>query len=395
MNILYISWRAPYSSVSHAGGKTFNYYIKGIAKNTNNNIVLLTLGNEKDQEKCDCPSAGIKTVFVNNYMKPYRWNNIILNKWIFGKSCGLYDQKIIIAVKNALIDIHKDGYVPDVIVMEWTQMVLLIDLIKKIFPKAKYVSSEHDVSFLGLERKYHAEKNVIRKLYRYLKYRLVYMRECASLKKCDLILCHNKKDVALLENNHVYGAKSIVPYYDQYHLNRDTSTECKYITFFGAMAREENYKSVIWFIKNVMPLIDDLEFVFCILGANPPEELKKYRDEKILVTGFVEDVSEYLEKTKIAVLPLVLGAGIKVKVLEFAAAGIPIATNKIGIEGIPLENNIEYLHCETAEEFATAIRKALTNKIDLDLISKKEMATIEKNFDLRESLKNYIKWLEF
>ena len=43
MNILYISWRAPYSSVSHAGGKTFNYYIKGIAKNTNNNILVVML----------------------------------------------------------------------------------------------------------------------------------------------------------------------------------------------------------------------------------------------------------------------------------------------------------------------------------------------------------------
>ena len=143
-----------------------------------------------------------------------------------------------------------------------------------------------------------------------------------------------------------------------------------------------------------MPLISDLEFTFCVLGANPPEGLKKYASKKVLVTGFVENITEYLNKTKVAVLPLVLGAGIKVKVLEFAAAGIPIVTNKIGIEGIPLERNSEYLHCETAEEFANTIREVLSNKIDLDTISKNEVIAIKKNFDLEASLKNYISWLE-
>lgn len=394
MNLLYISWRTPYSNVSHAGGKTFNYYIKGMASNTNNNIVLLTLGNEKERERCDCADLGIETIFINDYIAERKWKNKASALWIFGKSCGLYNQNIVDAVKYAMIDLKNRGYMPDVIVLEWTQMVLLVDIARNIFPEAKYVASEHDVSFLGLERKYKTEKNIIHRLYRYIKYRVVYKRECKALKGCDLILCHNKKDVALLENNNVRDAKSIVPYYDRYHLNKSAGVESKYITFFGAMAREENYKSVIWFIKNVMPLVDDLEFMFCILGANPPEELKKYSSKKIIVTGFVEDITEYLNETKVAVLPLVLGAGIKVKVLEFAAAGIPVITNEIGIEGIPLKRNSEYLHCETAQEFAETIRGVLTNKIDLDLISKNEEAAIKANFDLDESLSNYINWLE-
>lgn len=394
MELLYISWRTPYSSVSHAGGKTFNYYIKGMAKQTNNNIVLLTLGNEKDRERCDCSEFGIKTIFINDYIDAHGWKNKILKKWIFGRSCGLYNQNIIGAIKNALVDLQKSEYTPDVVIMEWTQMVLLIDIIKRFFPKAKYIASEHDVSFLGLERKYRAEKNIICRPYRYMKYKVVYIRECKALKRCNLVLCHNRKDVKLLENNNVYGARSIVPYYDRYYLRKDDASKSNYITFFGAMAREENYKSVIWFIENVMPLISDLEFTFCVLGANPPEELKKYASKKILVTGFVEDITEYLNKTKAAVLPLVLGAGIKVKVLEFAAAGIPIVTNEIGIEGIPLERNSEYLHCETAEEYANTIRKILLNEIDLASISKNEVISIKEYFGLDESLKNYISWLE-
>lgn len=396
MNILYISWRAPYNNVSHAGGKTFNYYIKGMAKKTNNSIALLTIGNPTDKEKCDCKDAGIETYFLDEYMRtPRNWREALSKKWIFGITCGMYGISIVDGVKNALSALRDNGYKPEVIVMEWTQITILVELIKSYYPNARYVSSEHDVSFLGLERKYLLEKNPVRKLFRFLKYRVLYKRECAALKECDLILCHNEKDVNLLGRNNVHGAKMIVPYYDQYQLmDGRLDSENKYVTFFGAMAREENYKSVIWFIENVMPQISDLDFKFCVLGSNPPDFLRQYESNKILVTGFVEDITEYLNKTKIAVLPLVLGAGIKVKVLEFAAAGIPIITNEIGIEGIPLERDKEYLHCESAKEFADTIRKVLTNQIDLASISKKEVAAIHNKFELSKSLDNYIKWLE-
>lgn len=393
MNFLYVSWRVPYDGVSHAGGKTFNYYIKGLSHNTNNRIVLLALGDKSDQKKCDCTKSGIKTIFIDNH-KNYNWRDKIASKWFLGKSCGMYSQNIIVEIENALISINENGYTPDVIVLEWTQMVFLVDLVKRIFPMAKCVASEHDVSFLGLKRKYQTETNLFIKPLRYLKYKIVQIRECAALRECDLILCHNQKDVKLLNSNCVYGAKSIVPYYDRYYLKRIDDRELEYITFFGAMSREENYKSVIWFIEKVMPLLQDLNFTFCVLGANPPEKLEQYKNNKIMVTGFVNDISAYLSKTKLAVLPLVLGAGIKVKVLEFAAAGIPIVTNEIGIEGIPLEHNSEYLHCETAEEFADTIRDVLLNKIDLKAMSEKEIYSVRENFDLDKSLKNYIKWLE-
>lgn len=106
------------------------------------------------------------------------------------------------------------------------------------------------------------------------------------------------------------------------------------VLFFGAMARPENYLSAIWYIENVMPRIQDLKLKFVVLGSNPAEVFEKYINDEVIVTGFVEDVTPYFEKSLCLVAPLVLGAGIKVKILEAMSAGIPILTNAIGIEGI-------------------------------------------------------------
>ena len=56
-----------------------------MAKQTNNSIVLLTLGNEKDRERCDCSEFGIETIFINDYIDACGWKNRISQKWIFGR----------------------------------------------------------------------------------------------------------------------------------------------------------------------------------------------------------------------------------------------------------------------------------------------------------------------
>lgn len=394
MNVLYVSRSVPFDGISHAGGKTFNYYIKGFAKSSGDSVTLISYGNENDFKRCDCEDKGIRTIFIDNKqcVSPKLLNRLYKSNFL-GKYCGMHSYGAVEKMRQILSDLSKEGYYPDVVVLEWTQITILINLLKEYFPNAKYVASEHDVYFLGLFRKYKYEEKLFLKLCRYVKYKVTKIVECKSLLDCDMILCHNIKDAKLLEMNGVCGANVIVPYYDVYS-TVEYSGDRKVMTFFGAMSREENYKSVIWFIDNILPGLSDLDYQFCILGSNPPEKLRKYGSDKILVTGFVDDITPYLNYTKIAVLPLLLGAGIKVKVLEFAAAGIPVVTNQIGIEGIPFINGKDYLHCESPTEFIEMIRNVWFNTTDLKKISENAKANISKNFDLEISLKNYISWIQ-
>ena len=108
-----------------------------------------------------------------------------------------------------------------------------------------------------------------------------------------------------------------------------------------------------------------------MLRGRPHESLQRYRSDKIVVTGFVPDIRNALSACICKVVPLRQGAGIKVKVIEAMSAGIPVLANTIGIEGIPAQNGIQYLHCETPNDYKTAFEKIAAGTIDLESIQKK------------------------
>ena len=157
------------------------------------------------------------------------------------------------------------------------------------------------------------------------------------------------------------------------------------------MSRKENSDSAIWFIDRVMPLLKDIDCRFVVVGANPPKELLEKRSNRIIVTGFVDDPDVYFCDSACMVVPLVIGAGIKIKVLEGLSSGIPIISNNIGIEGIDVTNYLNYLHAETAQEFANAITKIMNDKELSDAISEKAKYMIRKNYNEKASTDKFIK----
>lgn len=155
------------------------------------------------------------------------------------------------------------------------------------------------------------------------------------------------------------------------------------------MARLENYLSAIWFMDNVMPLLEDMDIRFVVLGSNPPAELKKYESERVHITGFVDSITPFFENSVCLVAPLVLGAGIKVKILEALSSGIPVLTNDIGIEGIAAEHGKEYIHCNTPLDYERAIRKVFSDATVGDELAKNAKRFIEKNYSIEKSLADY------
>ena len=141
--------------------------------------------------------------------------------------------------------------------------------IKKIFPHALFIGSEHDVSFLRLQRQYEAAKGM-HKIKEGLRLRSLKKHELSSIRHIDMVVPHNTKDRDVLIAHGISPDKIqvIAPFYSDYS---DVSYcfNTNAILFFGAMDRPENYESIIWFIEQVFNpfLSETILLVYCCAAA--------------------------------------------------------------------------------------------------------------------------------
>lgn len=154
------------------------------------------------------------------------------------------------------------------------------------------------------------------------------------------------------------------------------------IGFLGVLNVAHNEHAVKHFVKNIFPLIQQKKpnSKFVIIGGGASEELKKLASEKIIFTGRVEDVREYLCRCKVFVCPLTFGSGIKTKNLEAMSLGIPVVTTTIGAENINAENGEDWFVTDDYSKMADIIVNLINDDELRKKIGKNGSEYINKNF---------------
>lgn len=367
-DVLWISLMVPYDTVSHASGKTQNWYLKRLAKEKEVKLRLATFCKPNELEKIDLDSYGIvhniyvrpRGGVINEIKRAIAWMSKLE---VWNKYAGLTTCDYRFGIKKIIRELDQENYKPNVVIMQWTEIVFFLPIFKKKWPDAKFIAIEEDVSYLGMQRKRDFYKNLFQKTFFAIKARKVRNLEIKCLNECDFVIFNNEKDYKLSCSDGYIGKNMIWSVFYQNFSDRKLKNQnSKEIVFYGAMAREENWKSCVWFIENVMPRIKDKEIKFVIVGSGPKAKLLSYANDRVVIKGFVEDVGEELESAMCLVAPLVMGAGIKVKILEAMSLGIPVLTNSIGIEGIPMTKNVDYYHCEEPQEYVDAINMICENR---------------------------------
>lgn len=390
--LLWISPYVPYDHVPHAGGKTHNYYIKYLQKSGYFDIHLVTLAQKSQVEQVDLKQYGLSHQMAvvdggalkNGFRILYNVNSVFNSKHKLCQTILAYQYHKL----KQMVKVYAGSTVPDIVIMQWTGAAFLLPVVKKLFPKAYTVVIEEDVSFLGYERRYKEETDPCRKEKYKEAYERLKVRELSLLQACDLVVVNNDKDRKILDENGISGEKiyTAAPFYEDYSDVVREEIQPK-IIFYGVMSREENHKAAMWLIEHVMPLLADTGISLEIIGSSPSEELRRWEDDKITVTGYVEQVAEYFEKCLCMAVPLQLGAGIKVKILEGLSAGVPVLTNAIGIEGIPAKAGEEFYYCESPKEYVTIIRQLYASSEERKRVSiaakqfMKDTYNIDKRLD--------------
>jgi len=146
------------------------------------------------------------------------------------------------------------------------------------------------------------------------------------------------------------------------------------LLFVAGFAHSPNVDAAVWLVKEVMPLIwqamPDLHL--SLVGSYPTAEVQALVSERVTVRGWVsaEDLTRYYRTSRVAIVPLRIGAGVKSKVVEALQYGLPLVTTPVGAQGMPGLETICPVSANPAE-LAEAVRQLTT---DGDLWAKQASA---------------------
>ena len=140
----------------------------------------------------------------------------------------------------------------------------------------------------------------------------------------------------------------------------------KNIVTLGTLHYPPNADGIRWFFNEVFPLIRKRipEATLTIIGKNPPQDFldaATRHPEAIKITGYVPELSPYLEQSTVMVVPVRAGGGMRVRILEAFAYAMPVVTTTIGLEGINAELEKDVLVADTAKKFADRVSELLEN----------------------------------
>ena len=136
------------------------------------------------------------------------------------------------------------------------------------------------------------------------------------------------------------------------------------LVFTAKMDFRPNVDAVLWFVREVLPLVRQRspETRFWAVGKDPHPRLAPLQGEPgIVVTGWVEDVRPYIAGAGVYVIPLRIGGGTRLKVLEAMAMGQAIVSTALGCEGFPLVADQELVIADEPAEFAAAVLDLLSD----------------------------------
>ncbi len=156
------------------------------------------------------------------------------------------------------------------------------------------------------------------------------------------------------------------------------------IVFVGSMDYHANIDGALSFARDVWPGLHDRrpELMYTIVGRDPAPEIRALATSRsIEVTGTVDDVRPFYREAIAAVVPLKVGGGSRLKILEAMAAGVPVVSTTLGAEGLDVRHGENILIADTNEQLAEGISNVVENGELQKRLSSAGRALVSEHYD--------------
>ena len=206
--------------------------------------------------------------------------------------------------------------------------------------------------------------------------------------KFDAVTCTSDIDAAVFQQHCAEDSIEIIPNgVDVTHYQPDFTSEAPaHLIYIGSMDWYPNEDAVAFFTDDILPGIrsEVPDMRFSIVGGNPSARVQKLAErDGVIVTGRVPEIKPYFAEATVFVVPLRIGSGTRLKILEALAMGKAIVSTSVGAEGLDLKDGEEIFIADAPKLFAEAVTRLLTDPALRRRIGENGRARVEKDYDWR------------
>lgn len=271
------------------------------------------------------------------------------------------------SMKQALADLLNEQEF-DVVQAESIHLMAYLPIIRAARKQPLVICDWHNIESELMRRYSKREPNLLRRAYAGRTARLMSELERRATREFDAHVVVSERDAlrlrALNPDARVFVIENGVDtaYYSDAQIDavapRRDAPGKRRIVFVGSMDYHANIEGAVKFAREVMPRLraHQPDLVFTIVGRSPSREVRELAQAPgIEVTGTVDDVRPYYRKAVAAVVPLNVGGGSRLKILEAMAAGVPVVSTTLGAEGLNVEHGKNILIADTNNQLIEAI----------------------------------------
>ena len=264
----------------------------------------------------------------------------------------------------------------DVIQVEFYYMAQYIMKLRRLIPESAVILDTHNVEYFMYGEYFKQVKNPVLKFFMFFELLRIKRYESFVFKYFDRCLAISKGDIGRIKSL-APGANVVLQLTGidtDICASYNTRPKDNTIIFYGTMSFFANYDGIKFFYNKVFPVIKKSipAVKLIIAGGSPPADIRALKkDPSVTVTGYVEDIRLLIAASSVVVVPLRVGGGVRLKIMEAWAMGKAVVSTSVGADGLDFSDGDDIFIADDPEAFAKKAVKLIKNEDLRQRIGKK------------------------
>ena len=260
------------------------------------------------------------------------------------------------------------------------------------------VLDEHNIEYDLQHRTASSAEGLSRRVYNSLNWRKLAREEKSAWQRFDGVVLTSERDAQLLSEVSPKARRVVVPngVDVQQFAPSTTSPEADRLLFFGANNYFPNHDALLYFIDEILPKIVEHRpnVKLSIVGPGVQPAVMARQSAHVEVVGFVADLMPQLERASAVIVPLRIGGGTRLKIVEAMAKSKAIVSTRIGAEGIDLTHERDVLLADTPVEFAAQVVRVLEDRDLAQRLGQQARVLAEERYDWTAAVRRLVGFYE-